>query len=755
MGRYELLERLGSGGMGEVFRARDRLGGIVALKRIAIAPRAPSITVSGSIEPGVLRETTEDATGSSIGTGPAAAPVAGSSDRAHARPEIGPRRAALAREFRVLASIRHPNVVQVRDYGFDEEGSPFYTMELLDDARPVTSAARGRSLEERVALAGELLRAVAYLHRRNILHGDLKPNNVLVVGNVLKVVDFGLAHLLSSSGPRSAAWGTRGYRAPELDACVPPSTASDLFAVGAILAELFEDRGDALPELEPIVARLLDPDWRQREHRASAVLEALERATGMSLRRSDGREIEDALASCPLVGRDPELAALEAALADAARGAGGAWLLVGEAGVGKSRLVDELVVRALVAGARVLEGQATSDAAEPYAPFLAPLRRLLVQVEPTAAEHAALVATLPSLAQLIGAPRRPIEPSRERFVDAIASLLDRAGAPLLLIVEDLHWAGADTLDVTRWLAESAETHGWLLVATQRPDNVRFDLGSRARVLRLGRLRKADAVQVANVLLGAGEPVAERIADESEGNPLVLTELARSRLLYGVDEGARRGRASVETLMRARLDRVAPPTRRLIELAAIIGREVRFELLHALAPQEDLDAWASVGVGLGILEARTGGVRFSHALLQSAVLALVPTDDQKRLHARVGETLATLPDAAPAELAHHFLRAGEGARAARYASEAADRALAASAYAEVVAQLTTALEAGPRGPASATCEPDGIGSSLRPRRASATTKKRRALAGRPSPRAAAICPPRPPSGRSTSRGAWRR
>src|SRR5687767_12284436 len=103
-------------------------------------------------------------------------------------------RLALAREFQVLASLRHPNVISVLDYGFDSTRQPYFTMALLDKPRTIYDAARGQSLEVRVRLLIQLLQALVYLHRRGIVHRDLKPDNALVLPDgQLKVLDFGLA----------------------------------------------------------------------------------------------------------------------------------------------------------------------------------------------------------------------------------------------------------------------------------------------------------------------------------------------------------------------------------------------------------------------------------------------------------------------------------------------------------------------------------------------------------------------------------
>ncbi|KAB2860075.1 MAG: serine/threonine protein kinase, partial [Anaerolineae bacterium] len=152
--RYQLHEKLGEGGMGAVYRATDRLTGqAVALKRVLI-------------------------------------PTGGTSPET----DSSRLRLSLAREFQTLASLRHPNVIGVEDYGFDTNQQPYFTMTLLEKPQTILEVGAKASLDQKIDLLIQLLQAMAYLHRRGILHRDLKPANVLVEdGETVRVLDFGLA----------------------------------------------------------------------------------------------------------------------------------------------------------------------------------------------------------------------------------------------------------------------------------------------------------------------------------------------------------------------------------------------------------------------------------------------------------------------------------------------------------------------------------------------------------------------------------
>ena len=199
--RYQLLEQLGEGGMGTVYRAFDRLSRQhVALKRVLTFNSADSDTGSG------LTST----------------------------------RFALAHEFQTLASLHHPHIISVLDYGFDADRNPYFTMTLLEKPRYFLDATRDKSTHEKVNLLIQMLQALAYTHRRGIIHRDLKPENTLVTTeDEVKVLDFGLALLRGARRDEDTLSGTFAYMAPEVLTGGTISEAVDLYAVGMMAYEVF------------------------------------------------------------------------------------------------------------------------------------------------------------------------------------------------------------------------------------------------------------------------------------------------------------------------------------------------------------------------------------------------------------------------------------------------------------------------------------------------------------------------------------
>lgn len=198
--RYQLLELLGSGSMGTVYRVHDLQNDqIKALKRVMPAPGSRLASLQNGVEG---------------------------------------EREALKHEFAVLAMMDHPHIVRVFDCGFDRGGRPFYTMEYLH-GQTITAFGQDRPQGVKLDLLAQLFAALAYLHARDVLQRDLKPSNILVVDGRLKLTDFGLAACEARySHAVTTLQGTAAYMAPELLMGQPPTKAADLYAAGMIAYEL-------------------------------------------------------------------------------------------------------------------------------------------------------------------------------------------------------------------------------------------------------------------------------------------------------------------------------------------------------------------------------------------------------------------------------------------------------------------------------------------------------------------------------------
>src|SRR6266540_3727024 len=391
----------------------------------------------------------------------------------------------------------------------------------------------------------------------------------------------------------------------------------------------------------------------------------------------------------PLVGRFEELGRVLAALRRAAAGSGGALLLAGEAGIGKSRLAVEALALARQRGFQTLEGAAYPLQADlAYAPVLEALRPCLAGLEP--GRLAALVSGLPDLGRLFaGLHLPPPEPlgdaslERTRLFEAVSRLVERVAAerPVALLVDDLHWADAASLELLHYLARGLEARRVLLLGTYRLDEARTHPPLRALVRSLQRLGLAEELPVgglgpeavatlAGALLG-GEPPAELLGvlrERAAGTPLFVSalirgmrdtgELFRSGGAWVLGSGSLTAvPAVVRDLVLARLERLDPGDRSLLELVAVAGDAASPAILGRLGgpAREELDEGLRRLRESGLVIEEPAGselvYRAAHPLITEVAYGELPETRRRRLHA-------------DAEAADHYAAALALARADR-------------------------------------------------------------------------------------------
>jgi len=429
-------------------------------------------------------------------------------------------------------------------------------------------------------------------------------------------------------------------------------------------------------------------------------------------------------ARLPLVGREPELEQLRAAWVRAARAPlrGGLVLIGGEAGVGKTRLSAELAQQAEDEGARVLSGATTPAEPLPYQAVAAALRSALplvatLQIGPV--WLAAVAVLIPELrARRPDLPLLPpldVDREQTRLFEAVARVLAGLALPrpVLLILEDLHGAGAATMALLEFLARRATQHALLIVADFRDEQT-----SRAHPLRelRRRLQREDLVSV--IALGRLSPAAvgalvERVPElaavddlparlyaETEGNPLFLVERIRD-LLETDRAGLAPAPLSIQSIIAARLGRLSAQGQNLAAIAAVAGLAFDVELVAQTAGWGEDQVLHGLGELLDHQLLREIGGRqrsdyaFTHHLIQAAIYAGIPEDDRRRRHRRVAQVMEELYaprlDEIAAELALHFDRGQAPETAAQYYLRAGQRALAVSAADEALVHLTRGLE----------------------------------------------------------------
>jgi DNA-binding NarL/FixJ family response regulator len=383
------------------------------------------------------------------------------------------------------------------------------------------------------------------------------------------------------------------------------------------------------------------------------------------------------------VGRASELGQLERALDATRAGCGSSVLVTGEAGIGKSRLVSELGRRARIAGFEILLGRS-------------------IDMVGTELSYQPFVEALRPLGQPWQVDGRPPGSRLRVFENTLALLSDRGAAgPVMLVLEDLHWADVSTLDLVVFLAHNLDDRPVLMVATYRPDEPpsaqqmwrladRIRRAGSALVLELGPLHRDEltALLAAHCDVPPPAAVADTIMARSQGNPFFAEELlAHARPAKDLPRGLR-------DLLLQRVVRLDHTTQDVLRLAAAAGREVGYPLLHATAglPDSELRQALRRAVEEGVLvpEPVTSTFRFRHALLAEAVYTTILPGQREQLHARLAEELERSAATPAAELAPHWAAAGRTADALRASVQAARQAQAVFGSTEALAHLERAL-----------------------------------------------------------------
>jgi predicted ATPase len=724
---YEVLDRLGWGGMGVVYRARDlRLGRVVALK---------------FLPPEYARD---------------------------------PDRLALFhREARTASALNHPHICTVHDLG-EYDGRPFIVLEFVEGRTLRELIGDRPGIEATARLVGQAARALAVAHAAGVVHRDVKPENLMVrADGYLKVLDFGLARQLPGSGPWSSTGsvfggvtGTVPYMSPEQARGERPGPASDVFSLGIVLYELVTGRhpfpgGNPLDILNAIVGESpvppsgLDPE-------VSAALDAL---IGRMLEkdpadRPSAADVDAALAcltdpAAPAVaapagprtrprpqtvGRVEERAALWAAFEAAAGGAGGMVCVVGEPGIGKTTLVEDFLADLAADGraCHVARGRCSERLAEAeaYLPVLEAIDSLIRG--PAGGPAARYLRTLAPTwsAELTPAAARPDDPAAattqtrmKRELVAFFRELSRR-SPAVLFVEDIHWADVPTADLLAYLGRHGAGLPLLMIVTYRADElllakhpfvpVQRDLQARGLCRELTP-RRLDAAEI-DRYLGLTFPghafppdLTGTVLARTGGNPLFVADLLRYlrdkgvialregrwALVHPVPDAATEMPESIRGLIRRKLDRLDPADRQLLAAASAQGPEFDSAVLARALGHDPADVEERLQ-GLDEVHGLVRLVRehefpdrtlsrrygFVHALYQETLYAGLPPARRTAVSRALADATLALqkgqPGLAAAELAILYEAGREFGRAADLFRAAAENAARVFAHREAVA-----------------------------------------------------------------------
>jgi hypothetical protein len=706
--RYRILKSLGRGGMGEVFRARDlRDDRELALKRFRLKLDQ---------QDDVLR---------------------------------------FRREFHTLARLRHPRIVEAYDFGYDEGGRPYYTMELLDgkdfgDLAPL-------DWRQSCALLRDIASALAFLHARSLLHRDIAPRNARCTADGrAKLLDFGM---LATMGATSEIVGTVHSIAPEMILGFPMDGRADLYGLGSLgfwlltgrhprrarnLNDLIREGRTRAPkpstivpeipaELDDLILSLLSHEPLGRPTTAAHVIDRL----GAIAELPPAEELEVArgyIRSADLVGRKHELEVVRKRLMRALAGSGGTIVVEGRSGMGKTRLLHEIELEAKLAGAQVFRAQAQIGG--PYA-----LLRALGfdgrggsgHDSGSLPEHSVIGRLLgddivgDDSQTFVGVPAKPertsggdLREERLALQSALAHRVMRLAekAPLVVIIDDLQRADEGSAATLASLAFGARDQRVLLVCALRTDealNARravAKIREHAIVLHPGGLGTADVEQLLRTMFGDAPDLprfARWLRRQAGGSPLHCNEILRHMVDHqlirdhdGVwsfpdqkaDDGLPRGLAES---LDARVRALGPHARVLGRALAVHGGRVTLPTCVALARDLNEDEVFAALAQLEHEDVLVGnGERWTmrHEGLREAFLREIDPIERAQIELHVGMTrLGEGPVSAEREatIGWHLLRGGERRNGARLLARAGKRLYDATSYADAIAPLSAALE----------------------------------------------------------------
>jgi len=680
-GRYEINALLGRGGMGVVYRATDR-----------IEEREVALKLLGA----------ETHSGTSL--------------------------ALFKAEFRTLGTLHHPNIAAVYDFAERQDaGDFFFTMELVS-GKNALDATEGASIDAILDLALQVLRALAYLHTRGVIHLDLKPANILVTADgTAKVLDFGIAH--SAHSQASGRYATPLFMAPELSReGAELDRRADIYSFGVTLFQLLfrrlpelgegfelagklDNAGFALSEralgswprwLLGLFPRLIARDPGQRFRSANEVMAAITEARGTRDELETDETRDSYVASATLVGRDDALGALLGCLQQRLlTGRQGALLALcsGPSGSGKSRVLREIRQQCQVLRQLFFDAQCYGETGAPYAVWDGIVTAVATFLGPEAHAHAAVIQSLaPACAARLGLPERTkLEPAA--LAKRLVALLLALGRPCVVSLDDLQWIDGSSLELLELViercAEAERTSAIRLafLCTARED-VPETIGQSLGRLRSARavldvvLRPLAATEVAELVASMLGPsnmapdLAHGLAVATGGNALLVTEVMhawiKDRSIIPSPAGWRFERTrsardiaeELTHLLSDRLIELAPAQLQALRALAVFGRPLRLALLEALLGIER-ETLLSLVLDLRqkhLVFLAHEALHFSAARWSDCVLEGMDAEARAGWHNRIARLIARTMD--PDLVAFHYERGQNRDSAATWFGRAA-------------------------------------------------------------------------------------
>jgi serine/threonine protein kinase/Tfp pilus assembly protein PilF len=415
------------------------------------------------------------------------------------------------REFTLLAGLHHPHLCAVYDFGTLRDGRDYFTMEYIDGEN-IFKASRHKTYQEIYPWVVQLCRVLEYIHAKGLIHYDIKPGNVFVVGAdtpnsaSVKLMDFGLAGE-ERLGSGTLIKGTFPYIAPELIRSSTIDHRVDLYSLGVLLYEIFtrhsfqkgkkpfasllKQKKDRIAErpsnivpdipkrLENLILRLLEYELSQRYRRANEVIDEINRITGLRFKSETEKTLEGYLLSSQFVGRDREMQLLQTLYEQARLGNGTVALITGDVGIGKTRLLKEFKLFTQLKRSHCVIGYAHREKTKPLEPFYDIFKELIHYIDDSDSLKKPCAVLCKLYPDLVDSRLKknlpkfiPLEPHQEKLrnFEALYELISYCAmkfGTLIILLEDMHWADDLSIQFLEYLGHNVATINIFICATFR------------------------------------------------------------------------------------------------------------------------------------------------------------------------------------------------------------------------------------------------------------------------------------------------
>jgi len=701
--RYKIIDKIGEGGMGKVWRVYDTVEQReVVLKQFYKKEKVPPETA--------LASRRKEITISTVPTGSTEESL------------------RFKQEFRTMVKLKHPNTVNVFDYGVLENGDDYITMEMVpgQELRDILKE-RQLDFEEIYRILIQLSQVLNFIHSRLMVHRDIKPANIRITpeGNV-KLMDFGLMDQmgLPSSGEIT---GTVIYLPPEVAKGGIIDVRSDLYSLGAMAYELVtgkppfigkktldiirqhietlpipprQIREDTPEGLEEIILKLLAKDQNERYQTTAELINDLVPLTNEKISIETLEQKKSYLNCSELIGREKETQTLKDAFTLVTQGKGQSIFIVAPAGVGKTRLIQEFKLRVQLAEVPFMQGQCFEQGMTVYQPLANAFKPLLPLTTKEVLDKygSVLVKVMPELKTkgYQSAPKLDGVGEKVRLFEQVNGWLKEVSkvTPIVICIEDLYWSDFATLELLNACIRELQDYPIMILGTFRDDEVEptsiiFQTVEEeiTQMMKLSTLNQDDVRSLIKGMLGRielTEDFTDRVYTVTAGNAFFVSEtmralieeeqlqLERGRWILPVDISTLELPASIESTIIRRLKLLNPESLNLARTASIVGRNLDLFFMKALSGLEDERLFEILDelIERQFMKTEEKLYIFNHDRVRETLYNQLQEEKRKELHERAGTILeeqyySGKGNVAIGQLGYHFNKGLNQQKAAKY------------------------------------------------------------------------------------------